>query len=313
MLYLKAREGIEKLEEWKGRKGKFVKVFLISDQRNKNGWRVTWESILKEVYDFRQKPGIEYIKCVEDECDLDHTEASTYEDNIEIQEKYRVSTIVDFIIDENTHTAYAIHEIIDDEFAKKLERGEVRYVSPSIWPRQGQYKMLERDAEGRMIIDVYGWRAIHTAWINKPAFGDDAKVVAQCDGEGHACKMQMLNAKESLAAEDELEPLKEVPLLLRHNDKHVFVSVSQCVMDKLQKLGNSIKEGDVIFAYAECLDGSSSGSSNDDGNSSSTPKTACCQKSKKLNALYQKISILEKKIKLQSISAAIYKIEDKIR
>ena len=171
MLYLKAGTGIKPLKEWKDSKGNFAKIFLINDQRNKNEWRATWESIKKNAQDFIGKPGIEYTKCVDGECDLDHTDASTYAQNLKVQEQFRVSTIIDIILDENTHTAFAIHEINDDTFAKKLQREEVKYVSPSIWPKQGQYEIIGKKANGELVIDVFSWYGLHSAFVNKPAFG----------------------------------------------------------------------------------------------------------------------------------------------
>ncbi len=77
MLYLKASTGIEILDEFKGEQGKFIKTFAFNTKRNKNGWRVIWDSIKKRISDFLDKPGIKFVKCEGTICDLDHTEGAT--------------------------------------------------------------------------------------------------------------------------------------------------------------------------------------------------------------------------------------------
>lgn len=281
MLYLKAKSGITTLTSWKNRKGKFYKVFLLNDQRNKNGWRVTWESIQKNAVDFIGRPGIEYVKCEGTVCDLDHTDGSTYEQNLKVQEQYRVTTIVDYVLEDATHTAYAIHEVRDTKFAKKLTNKLVKYVSPSIWPKHDAYEILGKNTDGRPLVDVFDWKAIHSAWVSKPAFGDDAKIVAACDGTGHDCKLQL-----SASDDDPLGPLKEIPLLVRHNHKLVYIATTECVEDIIQAKINSgmdITDEVLASAYAEC-DGAKTGKER-----SCSP---CEQKAK----LAKRIKKIEKKI-----------------
>ena len=296
MLYLKASTSeFIQMESWKEKAGSYAKIFLMNDQRNNNGWRVTWESIKKNAKDFIGKPGIEYLKCVDGECDLDHTDAVSYEQNLKVQEKFRVSTIIDVVFDESTHSVYAIHEIHDDSFAHKLQTKEVRYVSPAIWPKQGQFEILGKRPNGTVIIDVYAWYALHSAYVNNPAFGDDAKVVAQCHKEGESCNMRMLSARETLQAEDDLLPLQEIPLLVRHQGKHVFVSVSKQVMYKLQPKLNSgtpLTESDVISAYSACGDDS---------------KKSCGCEKKKISSLKSRVEVLALKIRVGNLTAKIMK------
>ena len=290
MLYLKAGTEIKPLEEWKDEKGNFAKIFLINDQRNKNEWRATWESIKKNAQDFIGKPGIEYIKCVDGECDLDHTDAPTYAQNLKVQEPFRVSTIIDIILNENTHTAFAIHEIHDCMFAEKLQHKKVKYVSPSIWPKEGQYEIIGKKANGELVIDVFAWYGLHSAFVNKPAFGDDAKVVAQCSDHKDACMMRMLTAKELIA--DELDPLKEVPLMVKHKGYHTFVSVSECVRDIIQKKiddGINVTDQDLTTAYSEC---------------GQTKKACNCQKAA-IVSLKHRVGILDLKMRINNLSSKI--------
>ena len=104
-VYFKANSSIEVLDEYEGETGQFLKTFAINDTRNKNGWKAVWEGIRKHLHTFKGKPGIEFIKCNQDGCDLDHTEAKTEELSLKVQEPFRVTTIIDFSFDESTHTA----------------------------------------------------------------------------------------------------------------------------------------------------------------------------------------------------------------
>ena len=96
MLYLKASSSVQVLNKYNGKPGKWLKTFAMNDQRNKNGWRLTWESIKKRIPDFIGFPGIEYRKCTKAGCDLDHTEGSTYESSLKAQTPHKITTIRDY-------------------------------------------------------------------------------------------------------------------------------------------------------------------------------------------------------------------------
>jgi hypothetical protein len=247
MLYLKAAEIVETMPEYNGIKGMFIKTFALSDKRNKNGWRVTWDSIKRRIATFviNKRPGIEYVKCEEGECDLDHTDGATKEQAVKTQEQYRKTTIIDYTLDESNHKAYFIHQTTDREFFEKIQRGEIRFVSPSIWPTPGAYEILGRTERGMLKIDVYDWDGLHDAFVNNPAFGDEAKIVSTCEGDN--CHVRMMTAAQMEA--DGLDPLKQVSILVRHKDKLHFVSVSKEVAEKIQALydnGNSVDEAAIL-------------------------------------------------------------------
>ena len=197
-VYFKASSHIEVLDEFEGESGQFLKTFAINDKRNKNGWRAVWEGIRKNIETFKGKPGIEFVKCDEDGCDLDHTEAQTEEMSLQVQEPFRVTTIVGFTFDESTHTAYFIDKVNDADFFQKVKSGEIKYVSPSIWPKSGGYEIVGQMENGQPMIDVWEWSGLHKAYVNKPAFGDDAKITATC--EGHDCPVKLLTASTKLAS-----------------------------------------------------------------------------------------------------------------
>jgi len=193
-VYFKASSHIEILDEYEGQSGQFLKTFAINDKRNKNGWRAVWSGIRKNIETFKGKPGIEFVKCDQDGCDLDHTEAQTEEMSLKIQEPFRVTTTIGFTFDESTHTAYFIDKIDDPAFYEKVKSGEIKYVSPSIWPKSGGYDIIGEMENGQPMIDVWEWSGLHHAFVTKPAFGDDAKITATCEGQD--CPVKLLTAKE---------------------------------------------------------------------------------------------------------------------
>jgi hypothetical protein len=235
MLYLKASSDIEILDQYRGEKGVFIKTFAFNDQRNKNGWRVTWDSIKAYIATFEenQRPGIEFVKCDGTICDLDHTDGATFAQSLKVQEPFRVTTIVGHTLDETTHTAYFIHKLHDESFLPKIQNGEVKFVSPSIWPRPGGYAILGKMPNGLPMIDVYEWDGVHDAFLTKdPAFGDAATITAVCEGDG--CMMRLMTASELKA--NDLDPLKQVSILVRHKNKLHFVTIPQEKAKQIQAL-----------------------------------------------------------------------------
>ena len=236
-LYLKASSEIELLDEWDGRKGRFVKTFGINDKRNKNGWRATWEGIKKNMHTFLDdggRPGIEYVSCDGTVCDLDHTDGTTKQISIDVQEPFRVTNLMDFTFDDDTHTAFLIHEVLSDETWEKLRDGRLKFVSPSLWPKSGGFEIIGEMPNGLPKLDVWDWDALHTAFVNNPAFGDEARVTAMCEGEN--CHMRLLTARQLSAetvGDDGLDPLRQIPILVRHKGKLRFVSVTKQVADQL--------------------------------------------------------------------------------
>ena len=234
-LYFKASSEIELLDEYFGKKGRFVKTFAINDKRNKNGWRATWEGIKKNIHTFLDdggRPGIEYVACDGTVCDLDHTDGTTKEISIDVQEDFRVTTLIDFTLNEDTHTAYFIHEVLSDETWEKLEKQLLKFVSPSLWPKEGGFDIIGTMPNGLPKLDVWEWDGLHTAFVNNPAFGDEARVTAMCEGEN--CHMKLLSAKQLKAETDDgLGPLRQIPILIKHKGKLRFVSVDKEIADRL--------------------------------------------------------------------------------
>lgn len=225
------------LDNYKGRSGKFIKNFLLNDKRNKNGWRVTWDSILENASDFINHPGIYYQTVT----GPDHTDGVTYKDNMKNQEDFRVANIVDVMIDEKTKTLNYVAEIIDDDFAQLYNDGKINMTSPGIWPID--YEVVGEMPNGRPMLDVYKWRALHSAYIDDPAYDDAAKTIATCDGDGQTCKIAL--AGRTITASD-LAPLQEIPLIRKTlNNNYTPCQIKGFVAELLKSntdVGNKLKE-----------------------------------------------------------------------
>lgn len=233
-VYFKASSEIETLDEYNGQKGQFLRVFAINDKRNKNGWKALWRGTRKNLHTFKGKPGIEFMKCDDDGCDLDHTEAQTKEMSLEVQEPFRVTTTIDFAFDESTHTAYFIDQVNDPEFFERVKKGEIKYVSPSIWPETGGFEIVGEMDNGSPMIDVWDWSGLHHAFVTKPAFGDEAKITATCEGVN--CPVKLLTASE-----------KKVKLIAD--------ALQDCVSKKIGDYGQKPDDQKIAIFYSECREG----------------------------------------------------------
>ena len=260
-MYLLAKE-IPKsnlFTNWKGRDGRFVRTFGMNSQRNKNEWRATWESIKKYIHTALEFPGIEYEVCKAEGCDLDHVEADTFEENIAKQRPFERTKIIDYILDEENESADLIHEVFDDSFWKKLQNREIKYVSPLIWPLANGVKVLGQGRAGLPIIDTDKWKFVHDAFLKKdPAFGNDiATVKTMC--EGKHCDVKLLSGKLSadttIANQENISHLQEVPLLYKHKGQLILLSASKCVQDIIKKKKDSgikIDDQALAIAFGEC-------------------------------------------------------------
>jgi len=260
-LYLLAKE-IPKsnlFTNWKGREGKFVRTFGMNSKRNKNEWRATWESIKKYIHTALEYPGIEYEVCRSEGCDLDHVEADTFEENVAKQKPFERTKIIDYILDEEKESADLIHEVFDDDFWEKLQKREIKYVSPLIWPLANGVKILGQGRAGLPIIDTNAWKFVHDAFLkNNPAYGDDtATVKTMCDGKN--CDVKLLSGKLSadttIANQENISHLQEVPLLYKHKGQLILLSASKCVQEIIKKkkdAGIEIDDQALAIAYSEC-------------------------------------------------------------
>ena len=315
-MYLSAKE-IPKsslLTEWKGRKGKFVRTFAIDTTRNKNQWRVTWDSIVKNIETAKGMPGIEFMNCESGECDLDHVEAESFASLVEKQKPFKRATTIDYVLDEVNQSADTIDEVHDDDFWAKLQSGEIKYVSPLIWPYTGGYEVIGFDpGTGQKIINAWDWHWVHKAYLTKnPAFGEEkANIKSMCEGEN--CQIQMLAAKQliELSVQNETSPPeKEFPMLVKHQNHLHYLSASKKVQEIIlakKEAGEEINDKLLFASYNEAKESHKAKSSF---------KTCTCDvKQNKMPDDTQKIKDLEAKLKAtddekNNLEAKLKGIED---
>ena len=256
------------LTEWKGEKGRFVRTFAIDTTRNKNQWKVTWDSIVKNIETSIGMPGIEFMNCESGECDLDHVEAETFASLIEKQKPFKRATTIDYVLDEVNQSADTIDKIHDDDFWTKLQNDEIKYVSPLIWPYTGGYEVVGFDpGTGKKIINAWDWHWVHKAYLTKdPAFGEDkANIKAMCEGEN--CQIQMLAAKQLIelsVINETSPPEKEFPMLIRHQNHLHYLSASKKVQEIIlakKEAGEEINDKLLFASYSEAGESNKSKSS----------------------------------------------------
>lgn len=176
---------IERMDNYKGRKGFFIKKFLINDKNNLNNWSVTWDAIKRDVWDFVGKPLVLTP-------DQDHPPVSKQED-------YRVGDIIDVGTDDVNHSAWQVSEVFDKKAQKMIEDGDVAYGSPTVImlseatrEKQSAGTPYQRDILHRFI-------PAHDAIVGNPAYGREVnRIRAMCTGDGPACAMKLLTVSASV-------------------------------------------------------------------------------------------------------------------
>ena len=288
---LDAKKDVKILDSWKDREGHFGKVFLANDERNRNGWRVTWPSIEKNHASFVGFPGIEYHICTSNGCDLDHITRKVYQTALKAQEPFRVSDIVATGLDTPTRTAYAIHEFTQDFYDRVISKAEPIYVSPAMWPKNGNVEIVGITMEGIQKIDVHDWSPVHAAFVNKPAYGTDtARVYAKCDGMGGDCAVQM-NASVKTSH----------PIMIDHNGNLTYHTIPEDVDSRIAKATTDEEKEKLAQAYyAELLN-----------NGKNERDTMDCEMTASLKHLEARANLVALERRIMQISAAEEKPKDK--
>lgn len=174
---------VEYIDNYKGRKGAFIKKFLISDKFNINGWRTTWDAIKKDVKGFIGQPLVLTPR-------RDHP-------SVKNQESYKVGEIIDVEIDEMNHTVSQVSHIPDPEIAKMIHDKKLKFGSPTVVVHSEATREIRNRGTASEEHVLHRFKAGHDAIVAEPAYGREVdKIKAICDGTGEGCalKLKQVNA-----------------------------------------------------------------------------------------------------------------------
>lgn len=170
------------LDKYNGTPGYYIQTFLADDRINRNNWQLTWESIRTDGPAFLGKPGVI-------NPELDHPVDSSYEKATASQEKFRVATIIDVILDESQHSAHQVSET-SREIYDRIDSGELQYVSPAIWPRSlADVEILRHPTKpSEHVHRIHRFKPMHYAFVAEPAYGKGrANINRHCNGTAAQC------------------------------------------------------------------------------------------------------------------------------
>ena len=166
----------------------FIKFFLLDASINLNTWGVTRQAMLKGLKTFIGKPFVLTP-------DYGHPTASSGDDLLIQQEKYRVGDIIDVGIDTKSDKAYGVAEITNQQAKDIIKNGDVNFVSPSIVFNDGS-EVADRD--GNSIITEF--EGAHVAGVAEPAYGiDKAEIKGKCIGSKESCDLTLQKVEASVS------------------------------------------------------------------------------------------------------------------
>ena len=168
----------ELLDNYKGRKGYFLKKFLINDKFNLNDWRVTWDGMKLDIRSFIGQPLTLTPK-------LDHP-------SVKKQEHYKVGTIIDVGLNEILHNAWQITQLKDKKTYELFRSKTIRYGSPTVHSPKRFVEITDKGTPFQKTI-LHRFIGKHDATVEEPAYTKLVdKVVAVCEGDGPACGSKLL-------------------------------------------------------------------------------------------------------------------------
>ncbi len=201
---------IEFLDNYKGKKGTFIKKYLIGEEFNMNRWRTTWEAIKKDVWDFVGRPLVLTPK-------LEHPRV--YE-----QEDYRVGEIIDVGLNETARTAWQVSHITDKKTVKMIKEKKIKFGSPTVLPYSDSTTDIVKLGDGRLETTLHRFIPAHDCLVGNPAYGKEVdNIPAVCDGDGPACALKLLEVSASYAGDindDNTTQLTIVPFVKKAINKH---------------------------------------------------------------------------------------------
>jgi len=120
-------EPFEIFSEFNGVDETYLMSFRISDKINLNKWQAANEANLSNLESFLGRPSIHYINS---EGKKDHTGATPFEKSLQIQEMYRIASIIAVGSDIPTKKNLQISKMIYQEIIDKIESKEIKWIYP---------------------------------------------------------------------------------------------------------------------------------------------------------------------------------------
>lgn len=220
MQYFASFEPFEIFDEFNGVKGTYIKSFLISDKINLNKWQATHEANVANIDTFLGRPGIHYIN--PETKKRDHTGAPTKHQSLQLQELYRAASIIAVGTDIATKKNWQVSKMIDDEVSQKIKTREIRWISPSIWPRENAVEQIEQ-TDGTVIDVVHDYDGLHYAFVDEPAYEDEAEIKSFCDGTTKECQNELAMFSASI---DNVAPITERKIKQNSSDSKSNTSLN---------------------------------------------------------------------------------------
>jgi len=113
----------------------------------------------------------------------------------------------------------AIHKFHDRDLWEKIQRGEVSFVSPSVFPINATL----RHTDNGHYTDASDWEGLHLAYVDDPAYDQKANITHTCQGE--SCQGALLKASEGQANSENLDNIQQVRL---HTKSNLKKSTKKC-------------------------------------------------------------------------------------
>ena len=168
----------ELFDNFKGKRGYFLKKFLINDKFNLNKWRVTWPAMQKDIRTFIGQP----LTLTPEQ---DHPA-------VEEQENFRVGTIIDVGLEEVGHLAWEIVKLKNKKIYDMVRTKKIRFGSPTVHTPKKYAEFLDKGTPMERTV-LHRFIGKHDSIVSEPAYTKMVdKIVAVCTGDGPGCASKLL-------------------------------------------------------------------------------------------------------------------------
>ena len=213
----------------------FIKFFLLDATLNLNKWGVTENALRANLDTFIGKPFILTP-------DFGHPDANNGDHLLKVQDDFKVGTIIEVGIENDTHKAFGIAEITKRWAVDVFKKGTVSFVSPSIVFGRGDTKTL---MDGYLSINRF--EGAHVAGVKDPAFGMfKSQIKGQCSGDAASCEKELAMVQASKVGKI---------LTYHYGEKTIMVKASDCVEECIQRKsekGVTIDDQAIAICLSEC-------------------------------------------------------------